>query len=77
MKLVEGAGSEEDLLNTVWVMDSNTFPFFQGELYHQYHSNFFGAGYGNKYLKQDRNAALNAGVIMKTGCPEGRHWLSI
>ena len=28
--------SEGDLLNVVWVIDSNEFPFFRAEVYHQY-----------------------------------------
>ena len=39
IKLVPGKGSDKDTLRTrtVWVMDSNLFPFQQGEIYHQYH----------------------------------------
>jgi hypothetical protein len=39
IKLVPGKGSDSDTLRTrtVWVMDSNLFPFQQGEIYHQYH----------------------------------------
>ena len=33
--LVEGEGGEPDTLNTVFVMDSEQFPFFQAEMYHQ------------------------------------------
>jgi len=77
MALKEGHGDETDVLNTVWVYDSNPtkFPFWRGEQYHQYHSNFFGASYGTKYLTQDRKDALEAGTIDPTGCPEGRNWL--
>merc|ERR1712232_1389410 len=32
--------STQDEFNTVWVMDSNVFPFFLGEQYHQFHADF-------------------------------------
>lgn len=74
MALKAGAGSEQDVLNTVWVLDSDQFPFFRGEQYHQYHSNFFGASYGSVYLNKARKAQIDAGHIEPTGCPEGGHW---
>lgn len=33
--LVEGEGSEDDVVNTVFVMDSNKFPFYPAEMFHQ------------------------------------------
>lgn len=33
-----GVASEGDELNTVWVIDSNKFPFYPAEVYHQFHN---------------------------------------
>lgn len=39
LKLLEGKGDDEDTLGKkrVWVMDSTKFPFYQAEIYHQFH----------------------------------------
>jgi len=45
MKLLPGTGnevsgkgsSEDDVFNTVWVYDSTALPFYQAEVYHQFH----------------------------------------
>ena len=39
LKLMEGKGDDPDTLGKkiVWVMDTEKFPFIQGEVYHQYH----------------------------------------
>jgi peptide methionine sulfoxide reductase MsrA len=41
LKLVQGNGNDADTLfkQTIWVMDSDKFPFYQAEVYHQYHGN--------------------------------------
>ena len=52
LKLVEGKGNEKDTLGKkiVYVMDTNTFPFRQAELYHQFHDGFMpGEQYGRQY----------------------------
>lgn len=38
----EGQGNDPDTLfkKTIYVMDSNKFPFYPAEVYHQYHGNF-------------------------------------
>ena len=41
MELRAGAGNDGDTLNVVWVMDSDAYPFYPGEQFHQFHSNFF------------------------------------
>ena len=41
MALVEGVGGDGDVANTVWIYDSARFPFYDGEVYHQHHCNFF------------------------------------
>ena len=47
-KVVEGKGNDGDTLGKqiVYVYDSNKFPFYQGEVYHQYHNDFQNPAYG-------------------------------
>jgi hypothetical protein len=33
-----GAPTEGDELNVVWVVDSESLPFYRGEVYHQFHN---------------------------------------
>ena len=39
---MEGKGSDPDNLgkNSTWIIDSNIYPFYQGEVYHQFHDDF-------------------------------------
>jgi peptide methionine sulfoxide reductase MsrA len=40
--LMEGKGNDPDTLGKklVWIMDSDKFPFYQAEVYHQFHNDF-------------------------------------
>lgn len=72
MKLVEGKGDEADTLfkRTVYVMDSDKFPFYPAEPYHQFHNDFQSKAYGKAY--NDIRLALAAeGKITDLGCPKG------
>merc|ERR1711907_87695 len=76
MSLKEDASGNmtQDEDNTVWVMDSNKFPFYQGEQYPQFHSNFFAnpqqpAKYPDWYLKDLWTLQIKLGNLPKTGCP--------
>ena len=78
MELREGAGgewkadgspTEDDLLNVVFVLDSDKLPFYQAEQYHQYH-NGLGKKFPEKYTKEMKQAAMAAGTVRETGCPE-------
>lgn len=72
LKLVPGKGNDPDTLykKMVWVMDSNTFPAKQAELYHQFHDGFmFGEQYGDAY-HAIRNVALENGHLSRSGCPD-------
>ena len=42
IKLVAGKGGDADTLgkNMVWVMDTEKFPFYRAEIYHQFHGTF-------------------------------------
>lgn len=70
-KLVEGKGNDLDTLGKqiVYVYDSNKFPFYQAEVYHQYHNDFQSPAYGRAY-NELANAALDDGRIKGTGCPD-------
>mmetsp|Transcript_54188 Transcript_54188/g.131488 ORF Transcript_54188/g.131488 Transcript_54188/m.131488 type:complete len:292 (-) Transcript_54188:134-1009(-) len=69
--LVEGKGNEGDTFGKqiVYVYDSNQFPFYQGEVYHQYHNDFQSPPYGKEYNKL-ADLALDEGRIHTTGCPD-------
>lgn len=73
MKLIAGSGGEKDKAGVVWVYDSAALPFHRGEQYHQFHSNFFGAGYDNWYVSCLWKAQKALGLIDPTGCPGGHH----
>lgn len=80
MELKTGVGGlhgDGDVANTVWVVDSNRFPFYAGEMYHQFHCNFFsspGMPYPDSYVLELFKDMKDAGRIKPTGCPEdGRH----
>lgn len=76
MKLASGQGDEPDTLRdkVVFVYDSNKFPFYPGEVYHQFHDDFMGSSYGRAYNNLQKTA-LKAGVIKQTGCPEMGSWM--
>jgi len=66
-------GGDADELNTVWLMDTEEFPFWTGEVYQQYHCNFFASEgmpyprwYWEKLWKQQQTSCR----IVPTGCPE-------
>lgn len=77
MQLLEGSGNmykgvnptEGDVLNTVWVYDSNMLPFHQAEVYHQFH-NGLGKFFPPSYTKDLKSSAIEKGMIKETGCPE-------
>ncbi|KAL1504096.1 hypothetical protein AB1Y20_010506 [Prymnesium parvum] len=71
MKLFKGEGDEPDTLSSkaVLVMDSDKFPFYPAEVYHQFHNDFMGPPYGVAYNKLQQKA-LEASRIGLTGCPD-------
>ena len=70
-KLVEGKGNDGDTLGKqiVWVYDSTKFPFYQGEVYHQYHNDFQSPAYGKAY-NELADLAVEDGRIKVSGCPD-------
>lgn len=71
MKLYAGRGDEPDTIGdkAVLVYDSNKFPFYAAELYHQFHDDFMGAPYGKAYNAL-QISQFNDGRIGFTGCPD-------
>jgi len=70
MKLVEGKGNEGDTLKdkSIYVYDTKSFPFYPGEVYHQYHDDMvekYGSEYGSLRAK-----GVERGAFAPTGCPE-------
>lgn len=49
--------------------DSDKFPFYPAELYHQFHNDFMSPPYGAAYNKL-ASSLEKAGVLRETGCPE-------
>lgn len=52
----------------VFVMDTAAFPFFRGEVYHQFHNDMT-EDYGRKY-NDLRTKYAGDGRMEETGCPE-------
>jgi len=79
MKLVAGQGNgftagkptETDVVNSVWIYDSNALPFYQAEVYHQFHDGL-GYKFPLEYTQGVKRNALQRGLIATTGCPEMR-----
>lgn len=74
MTLVEGkgTGNEPDLVNTVYVVDSDKLPFYAAENWHQYHDGI-GYSFPKAYKRDAKRAAVAAGAVPKPGetnCPE-------
>lgn len=71
MTLAPGKGNDPDTLGKklVYVMDSLQFPFYQGEVYHQFHNDFQSAPYGKEYNRLAK-IAYEEGRLSGTGCPD-------
>jgi hypothetical protein len=71
LKLVEGKGNDPDTLRKkiVYAMDSNRFPFYQAEVYHQFHNDFQSPPYGKQYNSLAKLSFAD-GKIKETGCPD-------
>jgi len=76
MDLRPGAGGDADTRNTVWVYDTAAFPFYDAEVYHQNHCNFFlsdGMPYPDSYTVELFELKKHKGEFAPTGCPEQSH----
>jgi hypothetical protein len=70
-RLEAGKGNDPDTFGKklIYVYDSNKYPFYQAEVYHQYHNDFQSPPYGRKYNSL-ADLALEEGRISSTGCPD-------
>ena len=70
LDFAKGKGNDADIARLVWIMDSNDFPSYIGEQYHQFHDGFaFGENYPDSYnslAKQFGKKGENFG-----SCPNG------
>jgi len=71
MTIQQGKGNDPDTLGKkmVFVYDSNDFPFFQAEVYHQFHNDFQSPAYGKQYNSL-ADEAFEDGRLKSTGCPD-------
>ena len=70
-KLEKGKGDDPDTIGSklAYVYDSNKFPFYQAEVYHQFHNDFQSPAYGKDYNNL-ADVALEDGRVKGTGCPD-------
>lgn len=71
MTLRMGKGNDPDTLGTksVFVYDTAKFPFYQAEIYHQFHNDFQSPAYGKKYNNLQQ-VAFDDGRLKITNCPD-------
>lgn len=71
MTLALGKGNDPDTLGLkkVFVYDTLKFPFYQAEVYHQFHNDFQSPAYGKQYNNL-ANVAFEDGRVKMTGCPD-------
>jgi hypothetical protein len=70
-RLEVGKGGDPDTIGKrlVYVYDTAQYPFYQAEVYHQYHDDFQSRPYGRIY-NQLADSAFADGRIKTTGCPD-------
>jgi len=72
-----GKGDDGDIKALAWVYDTNQFPFYQAEPYHQFHDGFaWGEDYPNSYNNLGKSL-YKAKVVQDTGCPNGMMGLGV
>jgi len=71
LDFARGKGDDPDVRGTVFVMDTETYPFFVGEAYHQFHDGFaWGEDYPNSYNGLVKTVS-RAGNLPSSTCPNG------
>lgn len=65
-----GKGDDSDTPRLVWIMDTEKYPFYIGENYHQFHDGFaFGENYPDSYNKLNKQFASKGEDF--GSCPNG------
>jgi len=71
LDFASGKGDDPDARALSFVMDSNEFPFYVAEPYHQFHDGFnWGEDYPASYNRL-ANELLKGGFYKDSGCPNG------
>jgi len=71
-----GKGDDKDVPKVSFIMDTNSFPFFKGEKYHQFHDGFnFGENYPGSY--NDLGGKFEKNGESFGSCPNGLVGLGI
>eukprot|EP00931_Biecheleriopsis_adriatica_P124222 TRINITY_DN99331_c0_g1_i1.p1 TRINITY_DN99331_c0_g1~~TRINITY_DN99331_c0_g1_i1.p1 ORF type:complete len:309 (-),score=51.85 TRINITY_DN99331_c0_g1_i1:121-1047(-) len=72
LQFVMGQGNDADTVGSkkIWVYDTAKYPFFQGEIYHQFHDDML-EFYPDSYHKI-RTMRYQAGTLKKVSCPDVR-----
>jgi len=66
-----GKGNDADARAVAFIMDSTEYPFYQAEVYHQFHDGFnLGENYPNSYNGLAQKL-LKLGSVVDQGCPNG------
>ena len=72
-----GKGNDRDARAVVFIMDTERFPFYVAEQYHQFHDGFnFGENYPAKYNNLASKLA-QAGTLGTSPCPNGALGLGV
>ena len=71
LDFAKGKGNDPDARALAFIMDSNEYPFYVAEQYHQFHDGFnFGENYPNSYNGLASKLAKE-NVLGKNNCPNG------
>jgi peptide methionine sulfoxide reductase MsrA len=71
LDFIVGKGTDPDARAMAFIMDSTKFPFYQGEVYHQFHDGFkLDENYPNSYNRLTPQL-VKEGRIVDQGCPNG------
>jgi len=71
LDFASGKGDDPDARAVAFIMDTEKFPFYQGEVYHQFHDGF---NWGENYPASYNNLGgqlLKEGRVVDQGCPNG------
>lgn len=71
LDFAKGNGDDSDRRALVWIMDTDKYPFYIAEQYHQFHDGFnFGENYPNSYNNL-ASKFQTQGKLEKSDCPNG------